>query len=110
MSVDDEFISYLNASLLGKQVEIVTPDQLSAKEAELIPVSWVDIATHQGRVAVERTLSFWRQAIPGRLPRLLDIIDRFGHTVYLARVTLESELKPSFVLLYALYGPDAFTG
>lgn len=109
MSVDDEFIAYLNASLGGKLVEIVTPDQLNADEAELIPASWIDIAGHPGRDAVEQTLSLWRQAIPGRFPRLLDLIDRFGHTVHLARVVLESEPKPSVVLLYALHGPDAFT-
>ncbi|RIR62268.1 hypothetical protein [Mycobacteroides abscessus] len=91
MSVDDEFISYLDASLGGKLVEIVTLDQLSADEIELILTGQADIAGHSGRDAVERTWSLWRQAIPGRLPRLLDVIDRFGHTAPLTRVTLESE-------------------
>ncbi len=109
MSVDDEFISYLNADFLGKQIEIITPDQLSTEETQLIPASWVEISSHPGRDAVEETLSLWRQAIPGRFPRLLDLIDRFGHTVHLARVTLESEPKPSVVLLYALHGPGVFT-
>lgn len=109
MSVDDEFVSYLDATFLGKQIEIVTPDQLSTEETDLIPASWIELARNPGRDAVEQTLSLWRQAIPGHLPKLLDIIDRFGHTVYLARVTLESEPKPSVVLLYALHGPDAFT-
>lgn len=109
MSVDDEFISYLNASLLGKQIEIVTPAQLSTEETELIPASWIELARNPGRIAIEQTLSLWRQAIPGRLPQLLDIIDQFGHTTHLARVTLESEPKPSVVLLYVLHDPDAFT-
>ncbi|MGV0594135.1 hypothetical protein [Mycolicibacterium porcinum] len=109
MSVEDEFTSYLDASLLGKQIQIVAPDQLSAEEAELIPASWIELAQNPGRSAIEQTLSLWRQAIPGRLPKTLDIIDRCGHTVHLARVTSEPEPTPSVVLLYALHDPDAFT-
>ncbi|OCB49574.1 hypothetical protein A5721_33515 [Mycobacterium vulneris] len=107
--MEDEFTSYLDASLLGKQIQIVTSDQLSAEEAELIPASWIELAQNPGRSAIEQTLSLWRQAIPGRLPKTLDIIDRCGHTVHLARVTSEPEPTPSVVLLYALHDPDAFT-
>lgn len=109
MSVEDEFTSYLDASLLGKQIQIVAPDQLSAEETELIPASWIELAQNPGRSAIEQTLSLWRQAIPGRLPKLLDIIDRCGHAVHLARVTWESEPKPSIVLLYVFFDRAAFT-
>jgi hypothetical protein len=109
MSADNAFTSYFAGTLLGKQIEVITPDQLSAEEAELIPLSWLDITGTPGRQAVEQALSLWSRAIPGRLPQLLNIFDRFGYVIHLARVTLESEPKPSVVLLYVFHDRDAFT-
>lgn len=54
MSVYNEFISYLDASLLGKQIEILTPDQLSTEETELIPTNGIAPVRNPGRDATER--------------------------------------------------------
>jgi hypothetical protein len=79
--------------------ELLSPDDLSAAEHELIPSWWVE-ATQQPSAdkAIEVVISQWNNVLPGRLTATFDLFRRRTAGVYLARLR-----SGVVVLVYALH-------
>lgn len=109
MSEIDDFAAYFANSWLGKEVEIIDADRLTAAEAAVTPSVWLDLMGMPRLEAMRRVLDMWQEVVPGRFPRLCGVIERYGWAVYLARLVSQPEAQPVVVLLYVFRG-DVFSG
>lgn len=106
-SDDELFATYFAETFLSKQIEFMNVSELSGEQRRSIPETWLQIGQQGGRAAVELVLELWSSVLPTHLPRFLDVVDRYGWDVRLARVTLVGR-DPSIVLIYIFRGDGVF--
>lgn len=108
MPSDDElFKTYFAQTFLSKQIVFTSVGDLSDEQRRSIPETWLQIGQQGGRAAVELVLESWKSVLPTQLPRFLDVLDRYGWDIRLARVTLQGR-DPSIVLIYIFRGDGVF--
>lgn len=106
-SADEQFATYFAQTFLSKQIEFTSVNQLSDEQRRSIPETWLQIGQQGGRAAVELVLELWKSVLPTQLPRFVDVVDRYGWDVRLARVTAGPD--PSVVLIYIFRGDGVFS-
>lgn len=87
-------------------LEPVSIEQLRQSEIRTIPQWWIDTQTSSDPVGV--ALGAWNAAIPGKLPRVMRIIEQAAPTIRLARATLSEGGRVAVVLVYVFGEPYAY--
>jgi len=95
------------ADPLFDERQLLSPEDLTADERQMVPRWWLEAATLPAADAAEFVIAQWNSVLPGRLPATLELFRRRAAGVYLTRVD-----DGAVVLVYALHDetgdPDQF--